>query len=651
MFNVVIALRRLFCLVALIIVPQAARAAEPPPLDAYGQLPAFEDAALSPSGQKIAAIATVNGERRLLIFDSNMKISNTTLVGDLKLRGLDWVGEDAVFLMTSQTERLHGFNVDQYEAYRAVVVPEKPGNPIQMVFSGNRNIVTSIFGSYGIRNVDGQWMGYFGGVALQSRGFDRYMPHTRPTLFAVQFSDNSARRLAGPSAEHEWRDWLIDAGGKVAVTFDMDRSTGRWRIEGPEGKPIASGRHDRGNAGLIALGASGTSVIYSAEDAQDETTRWYELALDGSGDTREILADVDVQRLYIDDTTGRLLGYLQGGGDAGPVFFDAERQRLAAKVFQAFPGKDLTLVDWTANFSHVLVRTSGNGDSGTWYIVDLGRLHAEAFGFERPAIDSHHVGPISLFEFTATDGLAMDGVLTLPPAREPRNLPVVVLPHGGPASQDKVEFDWWAQAFAARGYAVFQPNFRGSTNRDEAFRRAGHGEWGRKMQTDISDGLAALAAKGIVDPARACIVGASYGGYAALAGVTLQQGMYRCAVAVAPVSDLALMYWTDLRESGSSRVVGRSLLEQLGPRSGFDAVSPRRFADQADAPILLIHGRHDIVVPFQQSAVMADALKDAGKPYRLVELREEDHWLSRANTRLQMLEEAVAFVAEHNAAD
>jgi dipeptidyl aminopeptidase/acylaminoacyl peptidase len=333
------------------------------------------------------------------------------------------------------------------------------------------------------------------------------------------------------------------------------------------------------------------------------------------------------------------------------VFFDAERQEAADKVHKAFAGGDFALIDWTPGFGRVLVRTSGTSDSGTWYIVDLAQLRAEAFGVERPAIPAEQVGPVSAFDYRAGDGLELDGVLTLPPRREPKDLPVVVLPHGGPSGHDTVRFDWWAQAFASRGYAVFQPNFRGSTNRDAAFRRAGQGEWGRKMQSDISDGLAALAEQGVVDPARACIVGASYGGYAALAGVTLQQGLYRCAVAVAPVSDLALMYRTDVRESGQSRVVSRSLLDQLGPRSGFDAVSPRRFARQADAPVLLIHGRDDVVVPFEQSARMADAMKDAGKPHRLVELREEDHWLSRAATRLQMLEEAVGFVEQHNPAD
>ena len=229
--------------------------------------------------------------------------------------------------------------------------------------------------------------------------------------------------------------------------------------------------------------------------------------------------------------------------------------------------------------------------------------------------------------------------------------PLVVMPHGGPEMRDTLTFDGHAQLLASHGYAVFQPNFRGSTNRDDAFKLAGYGEWGRKMQTDISDGLAALADAGIVDPQRACIVGASYGGYAALAGVTLQQGLYRCAVAVAPVSDIRAMYNEDYRESGDRRITKEALLQQLGPRDRWDDVSPRRNADRADAPILLIHGREDTVVPYSHSTQMADKLKDNGKPYELVSLDGEDHWLSLSATRQQMLEATMRFVQEHNPAD
>lgn len=318
---------------------------------------------------------------------------------------------------------------------------------------------------------------------------------------------------------------------------------------------------------------------------------------------------------------------------------------------RAFAKYEMQLVDFTPDLKRAVVRTSGNRDSGSWFMVDVANLKATAIGYERKLIAPIHVGPISTVAYKAGDGLDLDGILTLPPGREAKALPVVVLPHGGPASADRPEFDWWAQAFAARGYAVFQPNFRGSTNRDDAFRRAGDGEWGGKMQSDVSDGLKALAAQGVVDPKRACIAGASYGGYAALAGVTLQQGLYRCAVSVAGVSDLADLYTEDYRASGEARVSKTSLLEQLGPRENWAARSPRQNAVRADAPILLIHGKDDTVVPYTHTSRMADALKDARKPVEVVTLASEDHWLSRAATRQQMLQAAVAFVEKHNPAN
>ncbi|MEL6529446.1 MAG: S9 family peptidase, partial [Pseudomonadota bacterium] len=288
------------------------------------------------------------------------------------------------------------------------------------------------------------------------------------------------------------------------------------------------------------------------------------------------------------------------------------------------------------------------GDSGSWFNVDLENLSASALGYERMAVTPEKVGKISTITYQAGDGLEIEAILTLPPGKDPTNLPLVVFPHGGPTGQDDAVFDWWAQAVAYRGYAVLQPNFRGSTNRDRAFIRAGYGEWGRKMQTDLSDGIAHLAAEGIVDPSRACIMGASYGGYAALAGVTLQQGIYRCAVSFAGVSDLTRLTRTEIRESGSNSMVKRVLKEEIGQGRELKDISPRRFADRADAPVLLIHGKDDVVVPFEQSFIMADALKDAGKPYELISLEGEDHWLSRSETRVETLRAAIKFLEEHN---
>ena len=626
--------------------------AEAPPLSAYGELPGVEDMALSIDGTRLATIATIRGERVMVIMDDQMRQLRSISVGDVKVRSIEWVGDDRLLVQISQTEKLgYGFTADQHEFWRTLIVPVEPSREVKVVFVGDRSIIGAVFGSFGQRRSGNGWTGYFGGIELVRRGSDFYAPHYRPALFAVDLDENHARRIASPGNEGQDVDWLLGSDGTVAATFTIDTDSGRWKLQGPDRRRLAEGVSPGGDVGLVALGSDGRTVLYSERDDAAQRTRWFEVPIDGSAAPEEFLANEDIDRVFIDRTSGRLLGVLRGGSAAEPEFFSKEHEAIVKKVYRAFGQLDVRLVDWTPDFSRVLVRTSGNGDSGSWYLVDVAKLRANGVGLERVSIDPEQVGPISTIAYTAADGLELDGILTLPPGREARNLPLVMLPHGGPHSHDEETFDWWAQAFASRGYAVFQPNFRGSTNRGADFVRAGYGEWGRKMQSDISDGLAELARQGIVDPTRACIVGASYGGYAALAGVTLQQGLYRCAVSVAGVSDLALMYNTDYRESGHEGLLKRSLLEELGPRNGFDGVSPRRFARQADAPILLIHGRDDTVVPFDQSAKMADALDDVGKPYRLVELREEDHWLSRGTTRMQMLEAAVAFVQEHNPAD
>ena len=433
----------------------------------------------------------------------------------------------------------------------------------------------------------------------------------------------------------------------MPATLDVSYFDGDWELKSATGDIIARGTEKNGRVGLLGFGYDGTTVIYSARD-EDNIAHSYEIPLAG-GEPRLFLDDIKVERLYRDETTGFLTGYLDE--EKGPVFRNPAFGKTAASIRAAFADYDMRMVDWTPAFKKVLVRTSGNRDSGSWFVVDLSTGQANAIAYERQQLTPDLVGETSVFEYTAADGLEMDGILTLPPGKEAKGLPLVLLPHGGPYSHDTEGFDWWAQAFAARGYAVFQPNFRGSTNRDQSFKLAGYGEWGRKMQTDLSDGMAALAEKGIIDPSRACIVGASYGGYAALAGVTLQRGLYKCAVAVAPVSDLTAMYNEDYRASGGKRITKRALLDQLGPKEGWDEVSPRRYAAKADAPVLLIHGKDDTVVPYLHSYKMADALKDVGKPHELVTLDGEGHWLSLSKTRLEMLEAAVGLVEKHNPAD
>ncbi len=622
-----------------------------PPLSAYGELPQIEDASISPSGNRLAALLTVNGNRMLALFESGTKLINRVSVNDFKIRSIDWIGEDRVLVIYSETEKLGAFfTTDKHEFYKALILSTNPNSQAEVVFTNKRYLANAVFGVHGVRNIGGKWYGFFGAVEYERDGNLRnHFKHGRPYLYRVNLEDMSVKKIADAPKESRRRDWLVGAQGQVAATLNIHEDDGFWDIRDSQNRTLVEGKTPSGRVSLVGLGRDGASVIYSERQEGGKVFR-REVSLSG-GEPKPLLKNVDVERLYFDDQTGHLTGYLLELGNLEPVFFDANRTEAAQKVRKAFKQFNMRMVDWTSDMNHAIVRTSGTTDSGSWFLVDVANLKAQAFAYERNAIAPQHVGAISTFAYTASDGMEMDGILTLPPGKKPENLPLVMLPHGGPHAHDSESFDWWAQAFASRGYAVFQPNFRGSTNRNGAFRRAGYGEWGRKMQTDKSDGLAALAEAGIVDPDRVCIVGASYGGYAALAGVTLQQDIYNCAVAVAPVSDIRRMYREDYRATGSDRTTKVALLEQLGPQDRWNAVSPERNASRANAPILLIHGKDDTVVPYIHSVKMADALKDASKPHEFLTLDGEDHWLSKSETRQNMLKAAVAFVEKHNPPD
>lgn len=629
-------------------------AAEPVPLSEYGKLPEIERAALSPSGERFAIITTIRGRRILLAAQKGQSQAlSMTKVGDMKVRSIRWIDEDRLMLTTSSTIDLpRGFSADKFEASVAQIIPMTSDDGGGAVFAENPRYFGAVLGNYGVRNIRGTPYGFFGGMEYKrntgGRSPQRWVfDHGRPHLFKVNLTNMEVEKVDEAARGGFSKDWIVDASGKLAFKLELNDTTGVWKIANASGKVIHGGRQRAGGINLVGLGFDGTSAIFV--ERGETRNYWYKIGPDG-GEAEPFLDKVDFERLFFDPETGHLMGYTVGKQEnERHVFYDPALEKKAEAIRVAFASFESWMSDWTSDLGTVIVRTSGNQDSGTYYTVDLATNRAEALAYERNAIGPEQVGAISTFEYTARDGMKMDGILTLPPGvTEPKNLPLVMMPHGGPHSADRPTFDWWAQAFASRGYAVFQPNFRGSTNRGAAFRRAGYGEWGRKMQTDKTDGLMALAEAGIVDPDRACIVGASYGGYAALAGVTIEQGLYKCAVAVAPVSDISAIYREDYRQSGRDRTTKTALREQLGDPKTWDEVSPRRLAQRADAPVMLIHGVDDTVVLYSHSAKMADKLKDAGKPYELVTLPGEDHWLSLSETRQQMLANAVRWVEAHN---
>jgi dipeptidyl aminopeptidase/acylaminoacyl peptidase len=387
------------------------------------------------------------------------------------------------------------------------------------------------------------------------------------------------------------------------------------------------------------------------EDDEDKTVL-REYTPDGAHVVVPQSADFDVL-IHAPDGSSLVGAYSLVGDDQRYTFFDAKLQASWNAVVKAFPGDRVSLQSWSNDKRKLLVWVDSPTLGPAYGLIDLDTKSARYLSDVYLGLGDNGVSEVRPIKYKAADGLEITGYLTLPKGKNPKNLPLVVLPHGGPEGRDTLGFDWWSQALASRGYAVLRPNFRGSEGFGWKFVQAGFGQWGKAMQTDLSDGVRYLAKQGTIDPKRVCIVGGSYGGYAALAGATLDRGVYRCAASVAGPADLkrmlidsnerfnsgnnsTLRYW--LRFMGADRVRDPDLA----------AISPAKMADKVDIPLLLIHGKDDTVVPYVQSTIMADAMKKAGKPVELVTLDGEDHWLSRGATRLQMLTSVVGFLEKNN---
>jgi dipeptidyl aminopeptidase/acylaminoacyl peptidase len=241
--------------------------------------------------------------------------------------------------------------------------------------------------------------------------------------------------------------------------------------------------------------------------------------------------------------------------------------------------------------------------------------------------------------------------LTLPNGSAGQRLPLVVMPHGGPEARDSATFDSWAQFLASRGYAVLQPQYRGSAGFGLRHRNAGRRQWGLLVQDDISDGVMHLIKTGVADPARVCIVGWSFGGYATMAGLAFSPDLYKCGVAGAGVSDLIAMLEYEAKYTGQwlgDNDYWTWLIGSPGAdRARLIATSPAQHAAKFKAPLLLVHGKDDTVVPKSQSDLMADSLKAAGRPYEYVVLEGEDHHLSNPSTSKRFLQELERFLAPH----
>jgi dipeptidyl aminopeptidase/acylaminoacyl peptidase len=278
--------------------------------------------------------------------------------------------------------------------------------------------------------------------------------------------------------------------------------------------------------GAVALTADRKSLIFEA--GSTDRFSYYTMSLEGGTVPGPIFErpDADVESVLM-DINRIAYDVVYSGLSPSYEFFDDELTERVEAVQAHFPGHSVWLRDVTPDRRHLIILVEGSSTSGDISLYsDEGTLRF--LGAARPELETEYVNPVVAYEYKARDGAIIPALVTVPRvhAEDPRSLPAVMLPHGGPESHDWLGFDWFAQALASRGYAVIQPQFRGSSGFGRQHLLAGRGEWGKKSQDDITDALKNLVAEGLVDPERVCIAGMSYGGFAALAGGAFTPDLY-----------------------------------------------------------------------------------------------------------------------------
>jgi len=634
------------------------------PLEIYGRLPRYENVVLSPDGTRVAFIRTDENARTVVVQQlASGKTLGQLRAGDQKLRGIRWADDDRLMIFTSVTAIPNtlaaigpsaGFLWRESEWRQLQIFDLKSGRNYlvpQPDASGGISLMTMITGQATVRRIKDRTVLFVGGLQVVGRpGLHGRGREVVPVLVRVDLESDSSR-IVIPGRRGFIESWTIDDAGEVAADELYDQRSHHWSIlisRNGRLQEVAAGDEAIDFPRVLGPGPIADTLLL--QRIEDGDAVWRLLSLKDGSIGAPMAEKQTLDRPIEDPLTFRMLGGVHVGDSDDYVFFDPSARQSWQAAVRAFPNERVLLESVAAGFSKLIVRVEGERDGYCFELVDLTTHRAEPLGDVYEGIGKPF--EVRRIAYSAADGLQIPAYLTLPRGKPAHQLPLIVLPHANPAGRDTADFDWWSQALADQGYAVLQPNYRGS-ELNRAFLARGFGEWGRKMQTDLSDGVRYLAHEGVVDPARVCIVGASYGGYAALAAVALDPGVYRCAVSVAGISDLhSWLLWVNHQHYGRDTAAQRYWERFIGASGPDDplaeAISPVRHFDAITVPVLLIHGKDDTVVPFKQSQEMYDALHGAHKDAQLLLLQGEDHWLSRSETRLQMLETSVAFLRAHN---
>lgn len=641
------------------------------PLDAYARLPHVQSVTISPDGERLAMITgaerdemyaivtTLEGEGQLVLPAFSESIEDGLLFS------VNWLSNDVVLITYRSRVTVPGGSQEDADlakqivydigdesyvelAGNASVVSRLPNEPDKVLVSANaegRTASNSITRSRGAS--ERALMVNLYEYDLERDDYRRVAQGTPQTLAWVlddDFRPLLRQDVDGPGRTN--RIFSYAGGGRPSMVYSESFTTERF---GRRGRRAVS---DIGT--LAGRSYEGDAAWFSQLQNRD-LNRGSKFIIETGEIEGGVIAPegFDFGGFRTDWRTGRVIGASWWAERREVEWFDPEFVALQDQLDELFPLSDVNISNWDLSGNRVIIEVIGGDTSHDYYMLDRASGEMAFIATQYPEVPQERIHPVEIVRYQAEDGLDLWGYLTRPVDRDPENLPMIMLPHGGPQSRDTFGFDMWAQPLADMGYVVFQPQFRGSDGMGQGFVRRGHGEWGRRMQSDLTDAVNHFVDQGVADPDRVCIFGWSYGGYAALAGYALTPEVYRCAVAGAPVSDIMAMmqYEEDRMGGGSVNYWTEYIGDWRTQRDQMIAISPAQQVANADDPLLLIHGEEDLIVPVEQSEIMQRAAQGADKPVDFVRIPGDGHNLLFRRARLATIEAISDFLMEHNPPD
>jgi len=611
------------------------------PVEAFASLPDVSDVKLSPNGQLVASLVRLDSKDKkgtaVSIFNLETGKKNYPIYADNTkyiITDIQWKDNQNIFIDTKFAASRNGVPTIETRLLNLDIETKKTQSVVPPSFTKRIGFVPQIQ-----TNVIDYLKDDPNHVLMSLRGFEY---SGEPSVVKVSMSRSGKTSIIKGAEKHIF-DWMTDQQGRVRISTEIEDTTYRvnlhnqddvhqwhkiWEFEAFSEQQIWPLGFSVDPKYLYVLALhEGKDAIFKVDLTDPKLAKslvHFDKNYDVSG---------SLQRSKL---TGEVIGI-------GSVYWDKKYQKLQAMLDKALPDTDNYILNLSDDENRYIALATSATEPGIYVYGDIKNKSLQAIAYRYEKLTPETLSEVKAVTYKARDGLEIEGFLTLPRDSGGKNLPTIIFPHGGPISFDSDGFDYWTQFLASRGYAVLQMNFRGSSGYGYDFMQMGLKNWGKAMQDDVEDGTRWLIDKGIANKDKICILGASYGGYAALMGAIKTPDLYQCSVSFAGVTNLRSLVIS------SRRYLNYEITkEQIG--SDYDELwerSPLKHAQKINLPVLLIHGEKDRIVRVSQSEDMYEELEDADKQVEYIELERGDHYLSNNDNRLKAFKAIESFLKSH----